>query len=109
MSTMSYKGYIARIEYDARDEIFVGRILGIRSVISFHGETVSKLRREFQKAVKEYLAECLADGVSPERPASGKVLLRLPPEVHGQALIAAQAAGKSFNQWAADVLKRAVR
>jgi predicted HicB family RNase H-like nuclease len=109
MNTMTFKGYTARIEYDARDNIFVGRILGIRSIISFHGESVSKLRKEFEKAVKDYLAECDAEGISPERPASGKLLLRIPPEVHGQALVAAQAAGKSLNQWAADVLKRAVQ
>ncbi len=109
MSTMTFKGYTARIEYDARDNIFVGRILGIRSIISFHGETVTKLRREFEKAVNEYLAECRAEGVPPEKPASGKLLLRIPPEVHGQALVAAQAAGKSLNQWATEVLKRAVR
>ena len=41
MNTMSHKGYTARVEYDERDNIFVGRILGIRNIISFHGETVA--------------------------------------------------------------------
>ena len=47
MNTMTYKNYIARIEFDERDNIFVGRVLGLRSIISFHGETVSELRHEF--------------------------------------------------------------
>lgn len=108
MNTMSFKGYTARVEYDERDDIFVGRILGIRSIISFHGQTVAGLRSEFQKAVKEYLSDCKSEGLSPERPASGKLLLRVPPEIHGRALVAAQVAGKSLNQWATEVLQDAV-
>jgi predicted HicB family RNase H-like nuclease len=108
MNTMSYKGYSARIEFDDRDNIFVGRILGVRSIISFHGKTVAVLRAEFQSAVNDYLNECKADGVTPEKPASGKLLLRVPPEVHGRALVAAQVAGKSLNQWATELLQGAV-
>jgi len=109
MNTMSHQGYTARIEYDERDNIFVGRILGIRSIISFHGDTVNELRREFQVAIEDYLAECAERGVDPEKPVSGKLLLRVPPEVHGRAQVAAQASGKSLNQWATDVLTQALR
>jgi predicted HicB family RNase H-like nuclease len=108
MNTMSHKGYTARIEFDERDDIFVGRILGLRAIISFHGETVEELRKAFEQAIDDYLAECAEKGVSPEKPASGRLLLRLPPEVHGRAMVVAQAAGKSLNQWVADTLERAV-
>jgi predicted HicB family RNase H-like nuclease len=104
---MTYNGYSARVEYDERDEIFVGRILGIRAIISFHGATVAQLRRRFEAAVRSYLSDCKERGVRPEKPVSGKVLLRLPPEVHGAALVAAEAAGKSLNQWATEVLQDA--
>jgi predicted HicB family RNase H-like nuclease len=108
MNTMTCKGYTARVEYDERDNILVGRILGIRSIISFHGKTVAELRAEFEQAIKEYLADCKKDSAPPEKPASGKLLLRVPPEIHGRALVAAQAAGKSLNQWATEVLENAV-
>ena len=108
MNTISHKGYTARVEYDERDNILVGRLLGIRSIVSFHADTAAKLRIEFKKAVEDYLAECKEEGVKPEKPASGKLLLRIPPEVHGKALVAAQAAGKSLNQWATEVLRSAV-
>jgi predicted HicB family RNase H-like nuclease len=88
--------------------LFVGRILGIRSIINFHGESTTGLRAEFEHAVLDYLAECKKEGVHPEKPASGKLLLRVPPETHGRALIAAGAAGKSLNQWATEVLQHAV-
>jgi predicted HicB family RNase H-like nuclease len=106
---MSYKGYTARVEFDERDNIFVGRILGIRSIISFHGETVDGLRAELKKAVEDYVHECKGFMLKPEKPVSGKLLLRVPPEVHGKALVVAQASGKSLNQWATEVLQGAVQ
>jgi predicted HicB family RNase H-like nuclease len=107
MNTMTTKGYTARVDFDERDNIFVGRVLGVRDIISFHGETVDQLRGEFESAVQDYLADCEERGISPDRPTSGKLLLRMPPEVHGKALVAAQAAGKSLNQWATEVLQEA--
>jgi predicted HicB family RNase H-like nuclease len=108
MNTMTHGGYIARIEFDERDNLFVARILGLRSIISFHGETVAQLRREFAAAIKDYVDDCKAQGIEPEKPASGKLLLRVPPEIHSRAMVAAQAKGKSLNQWATEALQRAV-
>ncbi len=107
MNTMTHRGYTARVEFDERDNLFAGRILGTRTMISFHGETVEELRAEFEVAVEDYVNDCKERGVRPEKPASGKILLRVPPEVHGAALVAAQAAGKSLNQWATEVLQEA--
>ena len=107
MNNMSHKGYTARIEFDERDNIFVGRVLGLHTVISFHGETVQELRAACVTAIDEFLRDCKEQGVRPEKPASGKLMLRVPPEVHGAALVAAQAAGKSLNQWASEVIEEA--
>ena len=109
MNTMSLKGYIARIEFDERDGIFVGRVLGLRTMISFHGETVKELRAAFVTSIDDFLRDCKEQGVRPEKPASGKLMLRVPPEVHGAALVAAKAAGKSLNQWATEVLEEATQ
>jgi predicted HicB family RNase H-like nuclease len=107
MNTMTHKGYTARIEFDDRDNIFVGRVLGLHAMISFHGETVKELRSKFKNAIEAFLKDCKEQGIAPEKPASGKILLRVSPEVHGAALVAAQAAGKSLNQWATEVLHEA--
>jgi predicted HicB family RNase H-like nuclease len=82
-------------------------VLGLRSIISFHGETVDELRQAMADAIGDFLADCEERGVKPEKPASGKLMLRVPPEVHGAALVAAQAAGKSLNQWATEVIQEA--
>jgi predicted HicB family RNase H-like nuclease len=107
MNTMNHKGYTARIEFDERDNIFVGRVLGLHTMISFHGETVAELRSAFETAIEKFLRDCKEQAVRPEKPASGKLMLRVLPEVHGAALVAAQAAGKSLNQWATEVLEAA--
>lgn len=107
VNTTHYKGYTARIEFDGRDNIFVGRVLGLRAIISFHGESVAELRAAFEEAIEDFLRDCQEQGVRPEKPASGKLLLRVSPEVHGAALVAAQAAGKSLNQWATELLETA--
>ena len=60
MNTMTYKGYTARIDFDERDSIFIGRVLGVRAIISFHGETVAERRAQFIAAVDDYLKDCAA-------------------------------------------------
>lgn len=107
-SSLTYKGYTARVDFDDRDNIFVGRVLGVRAIIGFHGQSVLELRSDFESAIDFMLDDCKKMGVVPEKPASGKLMLRISPEVHGAALVAAQAAGKSLNQWASEVLKAAV-
>ncbi len=108
MNAMKYKGYAARIEFDENDRIFVGHLTGIRDVVGFHGTSVAELESAFHEAVDNYLAACQKLGQSPCIPASGKILLRLSPEVHSAAIMTAESEGKSLNQWASMVLAHAV-
>ena len=107
-NSIKYRGYTARIDYDASDRIFVGRFLGMSEELMFHGASVDELHADFEFAVDHYLADCARMGQQPEKPASGKLLLRLPAEVHAAAIVAAVAEGKSLNQWVADVVTAAV-
>ncbi len=107
MSRMTHKGYSARIEYDDRDGIFVGRIVGINDIIGFHADTVADLKAAFVEAVDDYLETCQRLGRKPQAAASGRLMLRVSPEVHRASLSAAQAEGISLNQWAENVLREA--
>ncbi|ANK83642.1 MAG: antitoxin HicB [Rhizobiales bacterium NRL2] len=106
---MSYKGYSARIEYDDQDEIFFGRLAGIRDSVSFHADTVGDLKAAFHDAVDDYLETCARIGKTPQKPYSGRMMFRVAPETHRRAALAAELAGKSLNQWAEDVLDEASR
>jgi predicted HicB family RNase H-like nuclease len=107
MSTMSYKGYTARVDFDDDDGIFYGRIAGIRDGVGFHADTVSDLRQAFHEAVDDYIETCAKLGKTPLKPYSGNVMLRIDPELHARVAIAAELAGKSLNQWGEDVLRGA--
>ncbi len=108
MNLMTYKDYSARIEYSDEDACFIGHIAGIRDVVGFHGESVTELRAAFEEAVDDYLATCEKLKRSPQRPYSGKVMLRLDPSVHAKAAMLAEAQGKSLNAWAQEALQRAI-
>ncbi len=107
MNAMTYKGYSARIEYDDEDEIFFGRLVGIRDGVSFHADTVAELKAAFREAVDDYIETCAKIGKSPQKPYSGNLMLRVDPAVHSKVALAAEVAGKSLNQWGEEVLREA--
>ena len=107
MSAMTYNGYAARVDYDAEDELFFGRIAGIRDGVSFHAEDVSALKAAFHEAVDDYIETCAKIGKSPQKPYSGNLMLRVDPLVHSKVALAAEVAGKSLNQWGEEVLREA--
>ncbi|MBF0347447.1 MAG: type II toxin-antitoxin system HicB family antitoxin [Magnetococcales bacterium] len=109
MTPMMHKGYAARIEYSDEDECFVGRVAGIKSIITFHGESVSEVRQAFREAIDFYLETCAARGESPDNPFSGKIMTSIPPELHAQAISMAETLGKSLNQFVAEAIERAVK
>jgi predicted HicB family RNase H-like nuclease len=108
VNTMMYKGYAARVQYSEEDSCFVGHIAGIRDVVGFHGESVTELRAAFQEAVDDYLQTCSQLGRDPDHSYSGQFRLRLEPELHARAALAAELQGKSLNAWVSEVIARNV-
>lgn len=64
---MEYKGYIGNIEFSEKDEIFYGKVQGIRSLISYEGENEEDLVKDFHNAVDDYLILCAERGTEPEK------------------------------------------
>lgn len=105
---LEHRGYRARVEFDAEDGLFFGRVAGIRDGVGFHAESVPELIAAFREAVDDYLDTCERLGKAPERPFSGKIMLRVDPSLHARSAEAAALAGKSLNQWTEEVLRQAV-
>jgi predicted HicB family RNase H-like nuclease len=101
---MEYKGYIGKVEIDDEAGILHGEVVNIRDVITFEGVTVAEVRKAFQESIDDYLEFCAQRGESPEKPFSGKFVVRLPAELHRKAYIEAKLADKSLNSWVTDVL-----
>ena len=104
---MSYKGYNARIQYDAADEVFFGKLAGIEDGVAFHGDNVKDLKAAFIEAVDDYLETCAKVGKTPHKPFNGKVMFRIDPDIHRRASLTAELEGVSLNQWAESVLDKA--
>ena len=96
---LEYKGYFGTVEAD--DGVFTGRVSGLRDVITFEGATFAEIEQAFRDSIDDYLAFCAERGEPPDRPYSGKIPLRVSPEMHRRAATLAQAAGMSLNQWIA--------
>ncbi len=109
MNAFQYKGYLGTFEFESGDDAFHGEISGIRDVIHFTGRSVDELRQAFQEAVDDYLTTCADIGKTPEKPYSGRFMVRVSPEVHRLTESAAKVTGKSLNAFAAEALERAAK
>jgi len=106
---LNYKGYVGHATYDDEAEIFHGEVINIRDVVTFQGNTVSSLKKAFIESVEDYLAFCTENGEEPDKPFSGKLNVRLSPELHREAVIAAKKSGESLNSFIVHAIENDVR
>lgn len=105
---MEYKGYFGKVEFDEAANVFHGEVINLRDVITFEGRTVEEIRQAFHDSVDDYLEFCAARGEDPDKPYSGKFVIRVDPELHKSIVVEARKTGKSLNSWVADALSRAI-
>ena len=105
---MEYKGYSAHIEQSEEDGCLVGHIAGITDIVGFHADTAPELQAVFEEAVEDYLATCKRLNKPPQKPYSGKLRLRISPDIHVAIAKAAEASGKSLDQWATEIFTHAI-
>lgn len=98
-SMLEYKGYHASIEYDAEDNIFVGEVFGISDSLNFHGTSVTELKEMFQQCIDNYLDLCEKIGKIPDKEFKGTFNVRIPPELHKKAALAAAKEKITLNQY----------
>ncbi len=103
---MRYKGYVASVEFDDEVGVFQGEVVNARDVITFEGTSADGLVQAFRDSVDDYLAFCQERGEPPEKPFSGKLMVRLGPRLHGRAYVSAKQAGISLNAWISRLIER---
>lgn len=106
---LRYKDYTGIVEYDPDGKIFTGEVIGLHDVITFQGRTPEELEQSFRASVDFYLEMCQQDGVSPQRPFSGRFNIRLSPEIHRQIAERAAQQRVSLNQWVVEAVTDALR
>ncbi len=103
---MKYKGYLGHITYDDEAKLFHGEVIGLKDVITFQGTTVASLQKAFKESVEDYLAWCKEQGEKPEKTFSGKLNVRMSPELHAQLALEASQKGISLNDLINERLSR---
>lgn len=107
-NTIQYKGYVGSIEFSEEDELFFGKVLGIRSLISYEGENAQELLKDFHEAIDTYLEVCEAEGKKPEVPFKGSFNIRLSPALHRKLFIYATTHQISMNKYIEETLENSV-
>ena len=108
MKYLEYKGYTGSIEYSPEDNLLYGKVLGIKGLISFEGETGKHLEEDFKEAIDVFLADCKEDGKAPEKPFKGSFNVRIPPTLHQKAALLAMEAKTSLNNFVAEAIRSRV-
>lgn len=107
-NTIEYKGYLGSVEFSEEDGLFYGKVMGIRSLISYEGETAKELLEDFHGAVDDYLEACAADGRQPEVAYKGSFNVRISPELHKRLVVYTTAHQMSLNSYIEETLKNSV-
>jgi predicted HicB family RNase H-like nuclease len=93
------------VRFDEDAEIFHGEVIGLRDVVTFQGKTVLEIQRAFCESLDDYLVFCKSRGEQPDKPFSGRFLLRLNPAIHRRLAELSAAEGESLNNWIASRLE----
>lgn len=107
-NTMEYKGYIGSVEFSEEDSMFFGKVMGIRSLISYEGTNASELVNDFHQAVDDYLEMCKSENILPEKAYKGSFNVRISPELHKMAAIAAISHQMTLNRFVENSIEKAV-
>ncbi|WP_297430678.1 type II toxin-antitoxin system HicB family antitoxin [Clostridium sp.] len=105
-SMMEYKGYHAKVEYDAEDKIFIGKVFGINDSLNFHGTTADELEEMFHQSIENYLSICEQCGKEPDKEFKGSFNVRISPELHRKIALEAAKEGTTLNQYIIGALEK---
>lgn len=105
---LKYKGYEGSVEYSLKDQVLYGKVLGIKSLLSYEGQTIAELEEDFRGVIDEYLEMCKAHHQDPEPSYSGTFNVRITPELHHQLAIKAAAQHQSLNATTAQAIRNYV-
>jgi predicted HicB family RNase H-like nuclease len=105
---LNYKGYFGHLAYDDEAKIFHGEIINTRTVITFQGESVKEIEQTFKDSIDDYLDWCKERNKEPEKPFSGKFVLRISPRLHREISLHAKENHASINSFIVETLKKEV-
>ena len=107
-NTMEYKGYVGSVEFSEEDGVLFGKVMGIRALISYEGDSGKELLADFHSAVDDYLSLCEKKHIEPERAYKGSFNVRISPELHKKIAVCAASQQISLNSFVENALQASV-
>ena len=69
---MQYKGYRAAVTFDDSAGVFHGEVVDTRDVITFEGDSVEQLQKEFEFSIDDYSPSARSGGGNRPGPTPGR-------------------------------------
>lgn len=108
-SLLSYKNYNGTVEYSKEDKCLFGRVIGLKSLLLYEGNSVQELETDFQNVIDDYLYDCEARNIRPEQPYKGTFNVRIKPDLHRTLAVYALEHDKSLNAVVEEAIEHMVR
>lgn len=106
--TLTYKGFIGSVHFSADDKVFHGRIVDIKDLVTFEGDSVGELIKAFHDAVDDYFDICKEAGKEPCKLHKGSFNVRVSPKLHGCVIRVASIRGVTLNKLVQTALEHEV-
>lgn len=74
-----------------------GKVIGLKSLLSYEWDSVQELGTDFQNVIDDYLNDCGERDVQPEQPYKGTFNVRISPDLHRTIATYAIEHGKRLN------------
>jgi len=103
---IQHKGYVGSAEFSDEDEVFHGKLLGIRDLVTYEAKDVVGLKQSFRDAVEDYLRTCADNGRSPDQPFRGSFNVRVGRQLHRKAAVFAHEHNKRLNTIVTEALEK---
>ena len=105
---LEYKGYYGTVEFSSADGVLFGKVIGIKGLISYEGDSINSLKSDFEGAIDDYLEICASEGIEPQRAYKGKFNVRVSPEVHKSLVLYSASHGQTLNSTVEEAIRKYV-
>ena len=102
---MTYKGYYGTVETSNEDDVLFGEVIGVNGLVSYEGDSLKNLRKDFEEAVDDYLQTCAAEGIEPAKTYRGTFNVRISPDLHRLLAVKSASKGQSLNTIIEEAIK----
>ena len=105
---LEYKNFSGTVSYSSVDSILFGSVIGINGLVSYEGDSIESLKKDFEEAVDDYLEMCKETGIEPEKNYRGSFNVRVSPSLHKSLAVFSASHNQTLNTTVEEAIRRYV-